>query len=38
MRFFNGNVKFALSAFIWEEFRDYSEDFGAKHNKYSQIG
>ena len=34
VRFF-GNVKFAIWAFIWEEFIDCIEDFGAKVNIYS---
>ena len=28
--FFYGKVKFAFWAFIWEEFMDFIEDFGAK--------
>ena len=32
---FYGKVRFAFWAFIWEEFMDFVEDFGAKVNKYS---
>ena len=32
---FRGKVKFAFTAFIWEEFIELVEDLGAKVNKYS---
>ena len=35
---FYGKVKFGFWAFIWEEFMDFAEDFGAKANKYSSTG
>ena len=32
---FYGKAKFAFWAFMWEEFMDFIEEFGAKVNKYS---
>ena len=32
---FYGKVKFAFLAFMWAEFMDFVEAFGAKVNKYS---
>ena len=31
---FDGKVKFALQAFIWEEFMELVKDLGAEINKY----